>query len=423
MRGGDGAVIDLGGRQQRLLVAVLLLHPNEVVSVDSLIEALWPDQPPASAVKSVQAQISRVRRALGEGERLQTRGNGYLLVVEPGELDSDRFRALLQEGREGLAGGDPTGAETTIREALELWRGQPLADFAYDDFSQAEIARLEELRLSALEERFDAELALGRHGAVVAELEALVVTHPLRERLRGQLMLALYRSGRQAEALRAYEDARRQLAEELGLEPSEPLKRLQRSILDEDPELDSPALAAVPEAQASERRKRRWLVPAAAVLVAAAIAARCARADQRETDPEESARSTPTRSGSSIPTRTSSWARSRSARNRPESRTEHGALWIANLEDESLSRVDPDTRRVVHAVQLDDAPIAVATGDGIGLGGRTKRRRAPDRSELQRRRPTNPRSTALGSLLTSGSGLAGADFGYGALWTATGAST
>ncbi len=272
VRGYDGAVIDLGGRQQRLLVAVLLLHPNEVVSVDSLIEALWPDQPPASAVKSVQAQISRVRRALGEGERLQTRGNGYLLVVEPGELDSDRFRALLQEGREGLAGGDPTGAETTIREALELWRGQPLADFAYDDFSQAEIARLDELRLSALEERFDAELALGRHGAVVAELEALVVTHPLRERLRGQLMLALYRSGRQAEALRAYEDARRQLAEELGLEPSEPLKRLQRSILDEDPELDSPALAAGPEAQASERRKRRWLVPAAAALVAAAIA-------------------------------------------------------------------------------------------------------------------------------------------------------
>ena len=258
VRGSDGAAIDLGGRQQRLLVAVLLLHANEVVSVDSLIEALWPDQPPASAVKSVQAQISRVRRALGEGERLQTRGNGYLLVVEPGELDSDRFRALLQEGREGLAGGDPTGAETTIREALELWRGQPLADFAYDDFSQAEIARLDELRLSALEERFDAELALGRHGAVVAELEALVVTHPLRERLRGQLMLALYRSGRQAEALRAYEDARRQLAEELGLEPSEPLKRLQRSILDEDPALvppshdvdEGPHPAAVPSVRA-----------------------------------------------------------------------------------------------------------------------------------------------------------------------------
>ena len=421
VHGDDGAVIDLGGRQQRLLVAVLLLHPNEVVSVDSLIEALWPDQPPASAVKSVQAQISRVRRALGEGERLQTRGNGYLLVVEPGELDSDRFRALLQEGREGLAGGDPTGAETAIREALEVWRGQPLADFAYDDFSQAEIARLDELRLSALEERFDAELALGRHGAVVAELEASVVTHPLRERLRGQLMLALYRSGRQAEALRAYEDARRQLAEELGLEPSEPLKRLQRSILDEDPELDSPVPAAEAAPKVSERRKRRWLVPAAAVLVGAAIATAVAIAlTSRSGSPGISPLGAD--SLGIIDPDTNQLVDAIPVGAQPAGIAyEHGALWIANLEDESLSRVDPVSRRVVHVVHLDDAPIAVAAGDGsvwaVGPNGVVRR---IDPNFDAAGRPI--RIFSLRSLLTTGPTFAGATFGLGAFWTATGAS-
>ena len=339
VRDDDGAVIDLGGRQQRLLVAVLLLHPNEVVSVDSLIEALWPDQPPASAVKSVQAQISRVRRALGEGERLQTRGNGYLLVVEPGELDGDRFRTLFDEGRKRLTGGDPTGAETTIRQALELWRGQPLADFAYDDFSQAAIARLDELHLSALEERFDAELALERHGAVVAELEALVVTHPLRERLRGQLMLALYRSGRQAEALRAYEDARRQLAEELGLEPSEPLKRLQRAILDEDPVLDSPALTAEAAPTVSRAPQRAWLVPAAAVLVAAAIATAAAIALTSGKRVSGNQSIGCCNSLGIIDPETNQLVDEIPVGAQPAGIAyEHGALWIANLEDEDLAR-------------------------------------------------------------------------------------
>jgi YVTN family beta-propeller protein len=420
VRGGDGAVIDLGGRQQRLLVALLLLHPNEVVSVDRLIEALWPDQPPTSAVKSVQAQISRVRRALGQGQRLETRGNGYLLVVEPRELDSDRFRTQLEEGRERLASGDPTGAEATIREALELWRGQPLADFTYDDFSQAEIARLDELRMSALEERFDAELALGRHGAVVAELEALVVTHPLRERLRGQLMLALYRSGRQAEALRAYEDARRQLAEELGLEPSEPLKRLQRSILDGDPELDSPALAAAPETPATQRRRRQWPIPAVAVLVAAGIVAGVLALTSGNGSRE--IHSLGANSLGIIDPGTNKLVDAIPVGARPAGIAyEHGSLWIANLEDASLSRVDPVSRRVVRALPLGTAPSAVAAGAGsvwvVGPDGLVRRIDPAFNTVGTRVRIFRP-----GSLLTSGSALAGAAFGFGALWTATGSS-
>jgi YVTN family beta-propeller protein len=420
VRGRDRAVIDLGGRQQRLLVALLLLHPNEVVSVDSLIEALWPDQPPASAVKSIQAQISRVRRALGEGERLQTRGSGYLLVVEPGELDSDRFRTLLDEGREQLAGGNPTGAETTIREALDLWRGQPLADFVYDDFSQPEIARLDELRLSALEERFDAELALGRHGAVVAELEALVVTHPLRERLRGQLMLALYRSGRQAEALRAYEDARRQLAEELGLEPSEPLKRLQRSILDEDPGLDSPALGAAPETPATEHRRRQWPILAVAVLVAAGIVAGVLALTSGNGS-REIASLAPNSLGIIDPG-TNKLVAAIPVGARPAGIVyEHGALWVANLEDEALSRVDPVSRRVVRTVPLGAAPSTLVAGAGsvwvAGSDGLVRRIDPTFNTVSKRIRIFRP-----GSLLTSGSALAGAAFGYGAAWTATGSS-
>ena len=416
VRGDDGA-IDLGGRQQRLLVAFLLLHPNEVVSVDRLIDALWPDRPPATAVKSLQAQVSRVRRALGQAELLQTRGNGYLLVVEQGELDSGRFRDLLDEARRRLAAGDPSGAESTIHEALELWRGQPLADFAYDDFAQAEIARLTELRLSALEERFDAELALGRHNAVLAELEALVVTHPLRERLRGQLMLALYRAGRQAEALRAYDDARRQLAEELGLEPSEPLKRLQRAILDEDPALAPPA--AIPAAP-KERRRRRWPAAAVAVLVAAGIAV--AVVELTSGGGSRVPRALSANSLGIIDPDTNRVVGAIPVGAQPAGIAyANGSLWVADLEDETLSLVDPDSRRVVRTVPVDAAPIAVTAGAGsvwaVGPGGVVRRIDPTFKTVTRQIRIFKP-----GSLLTAGSALAGGAFGYGSVWTATGST-
>ena len=245
----------LGGVKQRSLLAVLLLHANEVVSADRLIDELWGDAPPPTAAKSLQVHVSRLRKELGEG-RLATRAPGYVLHVDPSELDLARFEQLVGEARTA----DPGGAAQKLRQALALWRGPALADLAYEPFAQAEIARLEELRLAALEQRIDADLATGRHAELVGELEALVAEHPLRERLRCQLMLALYRSARQAEALDAYREARRELSEELGLEPSEELKQLEQAILQHDPALDlppeTPARAAVSERRRGARADR-----------------------------------------------------------------------------------------------------------------------------------------------------------------------
>ena len=226
-------LLQLGGRKQRSLLAVLLLHANEVVSTDRLIDELWAQTPPRTAAKSIQLYVWRLRKELGEG-RIVTRAPGYMLRVEPSELDLARFEQLLVEAR----GADPKSAAQKVRGALALWRGPPLGDFAYEPFARGQIARLEELRWAALEQRIDADLASGRHAELVGELEALVAEHPLRERLRCQLMLALYRSARQAEALDAYRAARTELSEELGLEPSEELKRLERAILQQDPVLD-----------------------------------------------------------------------------------------------------------------------------------------------------------------------------------------
>jgi DNA-binding SARP family transcriptional activator len=223
----------LGGVKQRSLLAVLLLHANEVVAADRLIGELWGESPPATVAKSVQSYVMRLRRELG-AERLTTRPPGYVLNVAPGELDLAVFERLRAEARRA----EPLRAAEKLREALSLWRGPPLADLAYEPFAQTEIARLEELRLSALEDRIEADLACGRHADSVGELETLIAAHPLRERLRAQLMLALYRSGRQAEALHAYRAARRELADELGLEPGEALRRLEQAILRHDPELE-----------------------------------------------------------------------------------------------------------------------------------------------------------------------------------------
>ena len=176
----------------------------------------------------------------GDNGVLLTRAHGYVLRVAPGELDLHRFESLLHEGREALRAGEADVAARTLREALALWRGPPLAEFASDSFAGVDIARLNELRLSAVEERIEADLATGRSAELVAELESLVVAHPLRERLRGQLMLALYRSGRQAEALQVYQDTRRLLVDELGIEPSQALQRLEQAILRQEASLEPP---------------------------------------------------------------------------------------------------------------------------------------------------------------------------------------
>jgi DNA-binding SARP family transcriptional activator len=254
----------LGGVKQRSLLAVLLLQANELVSVDALMDRLWGAAPPATAAKGVQVYVSRLRKLLGEG-RLDTHGRGYVLRVEPSELDLARFEQLADEARRAT----PEVAARKLDEALRLWRGPALADLAYESFAQVEIARLEEMRVAVLEERVDADLALGGHGQLVGELESLVARHPLRERLRCQLMLALYRSGRQAEALDAYRAARRELQEELGLDPSAELKELEQAILRQDTELDlPPEVGAAAEGGAAAAGARGAPLPDRSLLVA-----------------------------------------------------------------------------------------------------------------------------------------------------------
>jgi predicted ATPase/DNA-binding SARP family transcriptional activator len=246
VREGD-RLIALGGGKQRALLAILLLHRNEDVSVDLLVDELWGESPPASARRTLQAYVSRLRKALSAGGApaarigdasggstngvLYNRGHGYVLRVGPGELDLDRFSDLVERGRDALAAGDPVQAARALRESLGLWRGRPLVDFTYEPFAHAAIAELEEVRLGAVEDRLEADLALGRDRELIGELRDLVGRNPLRERLRGQLMLALYRSGRQAEALDVYQRARLLLVKELGLEPGPELSALQGEIL------------------------------------------------------------------------------------------------------------------------------------------------------------------------------------------------
>ncbi len=248
----DGRPVSLGGARQRAVLAILLLHRGEAVSVDRVVDQIWGERPPETATKTVQVYVSRLRKVLGEGV-LVTRGGGYALEVDADRVDAERFARLAEDGRNALERGDPRNASEQLRAALDLWRGPPLADFAYEPFAQNDTARLEEMRLAVTEDRIDAELALGRHAALVPELESLVEEHPARERLRGQLMLALYRSGRQSEALDSYRDGQRALREELGLEPGPELQRLERAILSQDPALETPPRSAA----ATALRKRR----------------------------------------------------------------------------------------------------------------------------------------------------------------------
>ena len=229
--------MSLGGPKPRALLAVLLLHANEVVATDRLIDELWGEDSPEDAAAALRVNVSRLRKTLPQ-DVLTTRSPGYVIRVEPDTLDLHRFERLADEGRSLLARGLAADAAKRLHEALSLWRGPALADFAYESFALAAIARLEEIRLAAIELRIDADLALGRHDELVGELEALVSEHPLRERLRRYLMTALYRSGRQAEALDAYQDARRALVDGLGIEPGAELQKLEQAILRHDPSLD-----------------------------------------------------------------------------------------------------------------------------------------------------------------------------------------
>src|SRR4051794_15278373 len=253
----DGSALQLGGPKPRALLAMLLLDANEPVSRDRLIEGLWGDDPPPSAAQTLDSYVSRLRRVLGP-DRVVRRPPGYLLVVEPGELDLERFERLVED--------------RSLHEALGLWRGPALAGVLYEPFACEEAERLEERRLVALEDRIESDLAGGGGAQLVPELEGLTQAHPFRERLTAQLMLALYRAGRQADALAAMRAARERLDDELGLAPGPRLRELEQRILDHDPRLDPSRPAAAAAAPARARRRPLALAALALAAVAGATA-------------------------------------------------------------------------------------------------------------------------------------------------------
>jgi DNA-binding SARP family transcriptional activator/glutamine cyclotransferase len=339
VRDGDTEV-ELRGGQQRKLLAILLLHCGEAVSSDRLIEELWDGKPPETAAKALQGYVSSIRKQLGP-KTVETVGAGYRLV-EAEETDASRFEELLADARPL----ERAPAAATLREALALWRGPALADFAYDDFAQHEIERLEELRLAGIERRIDLELALGHHDDLVTELEALVRAHPLREHLRGHLMLALYRCGRQAEALNVYRTGRSLLDQELGLEPDDALQRLEKAILNHDPSLMAPdapddkrlALAdSVAEQSHTAARRRRTSVRGEVQVPPDSVAV---------IDPEQ-ARVV----GHVLVGR------------RPVAVAGgHGSVWVANADDGTVSRIDPDRREVIRTIGIGAPAIDLSVG-------------------------------------------------------------
>lgn len=401
-----GRPVVVGAPKVRALLAVLLLHRGEVVSTDRLIDALWGERASETAAKTVQVYVSNLRKALGDG-LVVTRGRGYLLRAEAGQVDAGRFEGLVAHGRGELERGDALSAATVLREALALWRGPALADFAYEPFAEAEIARLEEVRVAAIEDRMDADLASGEDARLVGELEALVRAHPLHERLRGQLMLALYRSGRQADALQAYRDARRELLDELGLEPGRPLRELERAMLAHDPALEPPARRSPPEAVVDVRRVRRGglLIAAAATILIAAIATAAAKLAS-ESSPSITAAAN---SVGMIDTRASALRADVPAGGAPGGvAAGAGAVWETDTADDLLLEIEP-TRLGVERVPVGRGPTGVVVGDGevwvVNQLDRTV-------SEI------NPRALTQVASFPVGNGAGPIAFGDGFAWVA-----
>jgi YVTN family beta-propeller protein len=408
----NGHLLEVGRGKQRALLALLLLHAGEVVSTGRLIDALWGESPPASALNSVHIYVSHLRKVLGEGF-LITRRRGYEVVLEPEQLDLGRFERLLGEGRELLGRGDAERASEVLRTGIALWRGPPLADFAPEPFAQNEIARLEELRLAALEERIEADLALGRHGELIPELEALVRANPLRERLRAQLMLALYRAGRQAEALEAYRQARAALVAELGLEPGRRLQELERAILSQEPSLDVVREAASPTPPPVTLLKRPWLanrrLVAAAVAGLALAAALVAVALVRWTGEEFLV----DLDADSIGVMDPKMARIRSQISlpgAPSAITGGGGFgWVASEANGTVSRIDPEDPGLVLTVSVGDRPGGLAYG-----GGSLWVTRPEQRDVVQ----ISPDMLRVVQAIGVGNGPSGIAAGGGAIWIA-----
>ena len=368
----DGLAVALGSHQQRAVLAVLVLSAGEVVSSDRLVEALWGDRPPATAAKTVQVYISRLRKTLNGAQAgtsasegwIVTVDHGYVLRVDPEQVDVRAFERLLERGRAAFADREFDAAAMVLTRALGLWRGAPLADFTFDAFAAGEIARLRELRLEALEIRIDAGLALGRHAALVAELEALTAEHPLRERLRAARMLALYRCGREPEALALYRDSRRMLVDELGMEPSPALRELHDAILRQDPAL-TPAAAPRPPpttgSDAPERPRRRATVAIAVLGLVGGVATVIALL-VHSVAPPQAARVSANAVAVIDPAR-NAVVRPIAVGARPgDISAGAGGIWVANLDDNSVSQIDPRSATVKHTFSIGAAAIdALAT--------------------------------------------------------------
>jgi YVTN family beta-propeller protein len=403
----DQGLVAVGGGRQRALLALLLIQTGEVVSRDRLIDELWSGEPPASASQSLDAYLSRLRkvfREAGANGVLVTRAPGYALQAEA--TDAARFVSLVRDGRAALSAGDAEQGVALLADALALWRGPAYAEFADESWARAEAGRLEELRLAATEDRIEAELALGRHAALIAELEVLAAHHPTRERLVGQLMLALYRSGRQADALAAYRAARRALVDELGLEPGRELRELEAAILVQDASLHLPRERRAqpsggPVRSTTLRRRRRLALlggfaATAALGVAIVVVAgggsgahgAIAGDGAGAVDPRTGRVEVSMHVGSGPAGIASSSGRVwvTNAADGTVSRIDvagghvdqtipvgtspagiaagAGAIWVANSLDGSVSRIDPDLARVVQTVQVGRRPVALAVGGG-----------------------------------------------------------
>jgi YVTN family beta-propeller protein len=434
----DGRERLITGAKQRALLAVLLLSANQVVSSDRLVEELWGGEPPESGLAALRVRVSQLRKALepecpanGSGV-LRTRAPGYILVAEPDTVDLLRFRRLADEGSRALADGDPAAASAKLADALSVWRGRALADFLYEPFAQAAAKWLEESRLTVLEKRIEADLALGRHSDVAGELETLVAENPLRESLTGHLMLALYRAGRQAEALRAYQQTRHRLVEDLGIEPGEYLQSLQRAVLRHDPALDlpeapnasdghsrhphagsqgSPVGAAVPPAGARDvvsgaRQRRRKPVVIAGVLgvVASVMLVLLGTHLQDRGLAGVGANSVGVIDPGSnqlvaaVPVGASPQSVAGGA----------GSVWVTDFESDAVSRINPHTRAVVERIPLPAAPTGIVFGNRAawvaGVTGVVWR--------------IDPQTNTVVQTIAVGTGPAGLAFGDGSVWVA-----
>jgi DNA-binding SARP family transcriptional activator len=409
----DGESVKVGGRGERALLAILLLNAGEAVPVERLVDGVWGEAPPPSARHLVQVYVSRVRGALGEPSVIATRPPGYALELGAHTLDATTFERLLDQARRAQAAGKYTDALGHLEVALGLWRGSTLVDLDVEGDARIKQSRLDELRLVALEERVAVGLALGKHGQLVPELEQAVASNPLRELLRGQLMLALYRCGRQAEALERYREGRRLLVEELGIEPGSELRALEASILQHDPSLDLPAperpRTGARQPAPARRRIRRGktaAVVAAAVGVSLLLALIFSRNGSRPV-----IGSLPPGVVGAVDASTGDIAGYAKTRGIPASITvDSRAVWVGDGKHDTLIELDPKHLHVVRTIKLAGPPHRLASAEGLvwvanGYSGTVSRY---DAARMLLSRPVRPEPKAIGRLALG--------YGPGGLW-------